>query len=206
MGHGSQAIITSRAPVAEFDASLANLESNLGVWISSALRAPDIAAGLSLLCQKLRRAILRRQISLPDRFRAVQSDHYARRLVYEDPNTGVSALAMVWAPGQSTPLHDHSGLWVVEAVLAGEIESVPFELIGEQNGKYFFDARSPERLAAGSTSYMIPPFEHHISRNASQQVAITLNIYGGDMPACNVFLPTGYGPYLRQRRTLSYSD
>jgi predicted metal-dependent enzyme (double-stranded beta helix superfamily) len=145
-------------------------------------------------------------ISLPDRFRAVQPDRYARRLLYDDPGTGVSVLAMVWAPGQSTALHDHSGRWGVEAVLAGEIETVPFELIGKQNAKYFFEARPAERLPAGSTSYLIPPFEHHITRNVSQQVAITLNIYGGEIPACNIFLPTGYGPYVRQRRALSYSD
>jgi 3-mercaptopropionate dioxygenase len=206
MGHGSQAFISSRASVVEFDAPIANLESNLRVWIGSALREPDMTAGLSLLCQKLEWAISRGHISLPDRLRAVQPDHYARRLVYDDPATGVSVLAMVWAPGQSTPLHDHSGLWVVEAVLAGEIESVPFELIGEQNGNHFFDARTAERLPAGSTSYLIPPFEHHVTRNVSQQVAITLNIYGAQMPACNVFLPTGSGAYIRQRRALSYSD
>src|SRR5579862_1032294 len=148
---GSQTFITSRVPAAEFEVSLANLESNLGVWIGNALREPELTAGLSLLCQKLERAILLGHISLPDRLSAVKMDHYARRLVYDDPSTGVSVLAMVWAPGQSTPLHDHSGLWVVEAVLAGEIESVPFELVREQNGSYFFDARPAERLPAGST-------------------------------------------------------
>ena len=120
--------------------------------------------------------------------------------------TGVSVLAMVWAPGQSTPLHDHSGLWGVEAVLAGEIESVPFELIGQQDGQYSFRALPVERVPAGSTSYLTPPFEYHITRNMSQQVAITLNIYGGEMPACNIFLPSGSGTYIRQRRALTYSD
>jgi predicted metal-dependent enzyme (double-stranded beta helix superfamily) len=113
---------------------------------------------------------------------------------------------MVWAPGQATPLHDHSGLWGVEAVLAGEIENVPFNLIAQQNGLYHFQARPVERAAAGSTGYLLPPFEHHITRNVSQAVAITLNIYGGHMPACNIFLPIGPGSYVRQRRELSYSD
>jgi predicted metal-dependent enzyme (double-stranded beta helix superfamily) len=151
-------------------------------------------------------AILLGLISLPDRFRAVQPDRCARRLIYEDPSSGVSVLAMVWAPGQSTPLHDHSGLWGVEAVLAGEIETVPFELIGQQSGHYHFQARPAERVAVGSTSYVMPPFEHHVTRNVSQRVAITLNIYGGEMPACNIFLPTGSGAYIRQRRALSYTD
>jgi 3-mercaptopropionate dioxygenase len=206
MAHGSQAFTTPPAVVGQFNTSFGNLESNLRLWIGDALRAPDIATGLSRLCLKLELAIARNLISLPDRLRVVQLDHYARRLVYDDPATGVSVLAMVWAPGHSTPLHDHSGLWGVEAVLAGEIETVPFELAGQQNDKYFFDARPAERLRAGATGYLIPPFEHHITRNVSRQVAITLNIYGGAMPACNIFLPTGDGSYIRQSRALSYSE
>ena len=205
--HESQAGFgTAQVNVAQFDPSLADLESKLGDWISKALAAPDLLVGLSRLRQKLEWAVLHGRISLPDRFRVVQPDRYARRLVYEDPSAGVSVLAMVWAPGQCTPLHDHSGLWGVEAVLAGEIETVPFELTGEQNGQYFFHAGPPERVPVGSTSYVIPPFEHHVTRNVSQQVAITLNIYGGVMPACNIFLPTGPGAYIRQRRLLTYSD
>jgi predicted metal-dependent enzyme (double-stranded beta helix superfamily) len=206
MADGSQAFTTPQAVVGRFHASLGNLEPNLRMWIGDALRAPNITTGLSRLCLKLELGIARNLISLPDRLRAVQLDRYARRLVYDDPATGVSVLAMVWAPGHSTPLHDHSGLWGVEAVLEGEIETVPFELAGQQNGKYFFDAQPAERLRAGSTSYLMPPFEDHVTRNVSRQVAITLNIYGGAMPACNVFMPTGDGSYVRQRRVLSYSE
>jgi hypothetical protein len=177
-----------QAFVGQFNASFGNLESNLRLWIGDALRAPNVATGW--LCLKLELAIARNLISLPDRLRAVQLDHYARRLVYDDPATGVSVLAM----------------WGLEAVLTGEIETVPFELAGQQNGKYFFDARPAERLRAGSTSYLMPPFEHHITRNVSRQVAITLNIYGGPMPACNVFMPTGDGSYIPQHRALSYSE
>jgi 3-mercaptopropionate dioxygenase len=203
--HQSEAVTKSRAFVMDFDMSLANLKSNLELWIGKALAAPDPLTGLSLLCRELEVAISRGGIALPDRLCAVLRDHYARRLVYEDPTTGISVLAMVWAPGQSTPLHDHSGQWVVEAVLAGEIETVPFELIGHKGGEYHFHSRPTERVPMGSTSYLLPPFEHHVTRNVSRQVAITLNIYGGELPACNIFLPTGFGTYIRQRRTLSYS-
>jgi 3-mercaptopropionate dioxygenase len=206
MEQGTQAFITPHPVVAEFDPSLANLKSKLNGWIGGALRTPDIAAGLRTLCEQLEAATLLGLLSLPNRFRAAQPDHYARRLVYADPATGVSVIAMVWAPGQSTPLHDHSGLWGVEAVLSGEIESVPFDLIGQQNEQYTFRAGPVERVPKGSTSYLIPPFEHHMTRNVSNEVAISLNIYGGEMQACNIFLPTGSGTYSRQRRVLSYSD
>ncbi len=206
MEQGSQAFVTVPAAVPEFEPAFADLQANLSAWIGAALQAPYLTAGLTRLCQELERAVARGLISLPDRFRAVQPSGYARRLVFDDPATGACVLAMVWAPGQSTPLHDHAGLWGVEAVLAGEIESVPFNLFARQNGQYYFHPRPAERVAAGSTSCVVPPCEHHITRNVSQEVAITLNIYGGGMPACNIFLPTGPGSYVRQRRALSYSN
>jgi|HubBroStandDraft_6_1064221.scaffolds.fasta_scaffold604476_1 predicted metal-dependent enzyme (double-stranded beta helix superfamily) len=202
----SEAGIDKVLNIAGFDASLANLESSLGGWISRALAAPDLMTGLSLLRQNLEKAIFEGRISLPDRFRAFRPDHYARRLIFADHRSGVSVLAMVWAPGQGTPLHDHSGLWGVEAVLAGEIETVPFELTHEHNGQYFFEPGEAERVTVGSTGYLMPPFEHHITRNVSSQVAITLNIYAEEMSACNIFLPTGSGSYTRERRLLSYND
>lgn len=202
----SKAGIDTVLNIAGFDPSWANLESNLAAWISRALAAPDLVTGLSLLRENLEQAILEGRISLPDRFRAFRADHYARRLIFADPRSGVSVLAMVWAPGQGTPLHDHSGLWGVEAVLAGEIETVPFELTHEQDGQYFFDCGAAERVTVGSTSYLMPPLEHHVTRNVSSQVAITLNIYAEEMSACNIFLPTGSGSYRRERRLLSYND
>jgi predicted metal-dependent enzyme (double-stranded beta helix superfamily) len=210
VNHASEALIKARTLITDFDVPLANLKSILEVCIGNAFAAPDLTTRLGLLCRELELAISRGRISLPDRFRTARSDRYARRLVCEDPATGVSVLAMVWGPGQSTPLHDHSGLWGVEAVLAGEIESLPFELIGQQlgqqRGEYYFHPRPAERLPAGSTTYLMPPFEHHITRNVSQRPAVTLNIYGGEMAACNVFLPTGSGTYTRQSRVLSYTD
>jgi 3-mercaptopropionate dioxygenase len=201
----SQGHIASRPVVAEIDPELASFKSELSAWIGDAIRAPYLSMGLQQLCQRLEWAIARGLIALPERFCAMRQEGYARRLVYEDPSSGVCVLAMVWAPGQATPLHDHSGLWGIEAVLTGEIENVPFNLIAQQNGQYYFHQRPVERVAAGSSSYLMPPFEHHITRNVSQEVAISLNIYGGEMPACNIFLPTGPGTYMRQRRALSFA-
>jgi 3-mercaptopropionate dioxygenase len=204
MERETQAIITAQPVSGDFDPALLELKSNLRAWIGTALRDPSRKRGLRGLCQELERATSRGSITLPERFCEIRPDRYARRLVYEDPSSRVMVMAMVWAPGQGTPLHDHAGLWGVEAVLCGAVESVPFDLFGEQNGEYYFHAQPTERLAAGSAGYLLPPFEHHVTRNASQEVAITLNIYGGPMPACNIFLPTGFGAYARQRRALSF--
>jgi predicted metal-dependent enzyme (double-stranded beta helix superfamily) len=52
-----------------------------------------------------------------------QSDpnHYARNLVYDDQNSGLSLYTLVWEPGQWTPVHDH-GTWGVVGIIDGQLE------------------------------------------------------------------------------------
>lgn len=46
---------------------------------------------------------------------------YARNLVYEAEDGRLSIFALVWRPGQWTPVHDH-GTWGVVGVLEGALE------------------------------------------------------------------------------------
>ena len=47
--------------------------------------------------------------------------HYARRELYRSPGHGYCVIAMTWGPGQGTPIHDHAGMWCVEAVWQGAL-------------------------------------------------------------------------------------
>jgi hypothetical protein len=47
--------------------------------------------------------------------------HYARNLVYAAPDASLSLYALVWSPGQWTPVHDHC-CWGVVGVLEGVLE------------------------------------------------------------------------------------
>ena len=47
--------------------------------------------------------------------------HYTRNLIAEDPAGAMSLYALVWLPGQWTPVHDH-GTWGVVGVVEGVIE------------------------------------------------------------------------------------
>ena len=51
---------------------------------------------------------------------------YARRLLHLDPSGRYSVVLMVWAEGQGSPLHDHSGRWCVECVYRGSISEQSF--------------------------------------------------------------------------------
>jgi predicted metal-dependent enzyme (double-stranded beta helix superfamily) len=47
-----------------------------------------------------------------------EADHYARHLIYDAPDRSLSLYAVVWLPGQWTPVHDH-GSWGVVGVVEG---------------------------------------------------------------------------------------
>lgn len=130
--------------------------------------------------------------------------HYARRELYKDPDGGYTVMAMTWGPGQGTPIHDHSGMWCVEAVWHGQIEVVQFELMEEQNDRARLEPRTTMRAGVGSAGSLIPPHEYHTIRNPdAQEVAVTVHIYSGEMNRCAVFAPESDNWYRRQERELS---
>ncbi len=73
------------------------------------------------------------RIELPEALCRPCSDSYARRLIYRSDEPQFTVLAMVWAPDQGTPVHDHAGMWCVEGVVEGRIEVVQYDLV-ERDG------------------------------------------------------------------------
>ena len=111
---------------------------------------------------------------------------------------------MTWAPGQQTPLHDHSGCWCVEVVTEGEMEVIQYRLLHEDaNGRCSFERRDSVAATRHSSGGLLPPFEHHIFRNSGPRTAHTLHIYGGIMESCAIFEPAGNGTWQRKRKELS---
>ncbi len=145
---------------------------------------------------------------LPERFRAARPDHYCRRLLHRDPDLGFTAVVMTWGPGQQTALHDHAGIWCVEAVVEGEMEVTRYELAEQAEGLCRFVERGHVRAGVGSAGALIPPFEYHVLANAHpDRMALTLHVYGGEMDRCSVFEPAGPGHdgcFRRSERALSY--
>ena len=141
------------------------------------------------------------------KFPRVCAEHYARRLVHADPLGRFMVIAMTWGPGQYTALHDHAGLWCVEAVAAGEMEIIRYELRDEDaSGKCRFARRESVAARKGSSGGLIPPFEHHVFGNKGRQPAHTLHVYGGEMDHCFIFETAGDGKWQRVRRELKFDE
>jgi predicted metal-dependent enzyme (double-stranded beta helix superfamily) len=111
---------------------------------------------------------------LAEEHRLSKPDTYTRHLLHADPNGLFSILALVWGPGQGSPVHGHH-TWCAVGVYAGELietfyraepglpEPVLVRELHRRPGDHCFDAGGPGI---------------HRIRNEGPDVAISIHVYG----------------------------
>jgi predicted metal-dependent enzyme (double-stranded beta helix superfamily) len=102
---------------------------------------------------------------------------YLSHLLHTEPDGSFSIVAMVWLPGQVTPVHDHV-TWCVFGVLQGAEHEELFALA--DNGGRLVRVGSAENQT-GQVSGFAPPGDIHRVRNIGRGVTISLHIYGADI-------------------------
>jgi predicted metal-dependent enzyme (double-stranded beta helix superfamily) len=156
---------------------------------------------------ELSESILADSLRLPERFRRPRPECYARRLLHRDPDLRYTAVVMTWGPGQGTPLHDHAGIWCVEAVVEGAMEVTQFDLLEDRGERCRFDLQTRVHAEVGASGCLIPPFEYHVLQNAySDRTSMTLHVYGGEISRCSTFAAVDDGWYERREQQLGYDD
>jgi 3-mercaptopropionate dioxygenase len=151
------------------------------------------------LCQLIRG----QEVKLPECVFETAEGRYARRELYCSEEHGYCVVAMTWGPGQGTPIHDHDGMWCVEGVWSGALEVVQYERLANEEGHWRFQPVGSIQAGPGSAGSLIPPHEYHTIRNPTDDVAVSLHIYSGQMTRCAVFKPVDADQhYERQERKL----
>jgi predicted metal-dependent enzyme (double-stranded beta helix superfamily) len=171
---------------------------------SMAARTPEgiTAAVKDGLCGLIRDGA----VELPAAVQVPGRDSYARRLLYRSDEHGYVVVAMAWGPGQGTPLHDHAGIWCVEAVCKGEMQVVQYELVEQEGERFRFVPQGSIQSGPGAGGALIPPFEYHTLANAVPgATSITLHVYGHDLERCAIFEADGEGWYRRRFKDLAYT-
>jgi predicted metal-dependent enzyme (double-stranded beta helix superfamily) len=185
-----------------------SLEQSLAQLVPSlqeALCSSHLAARTQRVKRALEHLVREHLINLPERFYVQGEKSYARRLLYQCPESGTTAIVMCWGPGQQTCLHDHAGMWCVECVIDGEIEVVQYDVVDEEGDLLRFEEQATVRAGVGEAGALMPPFEYHVLRNPSaDRVCLTLHVYAGEMTECTTFLPVRDGWYRRNVLGLSY--
>jgi 3-mercaptopropionate dioxygenase len=100
---------------------------------------------------------------------------YRAHLLHVAPDGAFSLLAMVWLPGQSTPIHDHLS-WCVVGVHTGEEFETRYEL---RDGRLAVTGTSV--AGPGTVTGLLPPGDIHRVTNSGDDLAISLHVYGVDI-------------------------
>jgi 3-mercaptopropionate dioxygenase len=126
-------------------------------------------------------AQLSRHLPAPDMLsyaeREGDPDDYQCHVLHVEPDGSFSVTAMVWRPGQITPIHDHV-TWCVFGVLQG-IEYEELFTLSADGTHLAAVGRNANR--PGEVSGFAPPGDIHRVRNVGDGVAISLHVYGADL-------------------------
>ncbi len=101
---------------------------------------------------------------------------YCCHLLHAESDGSFSVVALVWRPGQATPIHDHV-TWCVAGVIQGAEHEERYAL--REDGWLEEIGRSVN--AVGDVVGLAPPGDIHRVRNDCTQTAISLHIYGTDV-------------------------
>ncbi|HEU5297148.1 MAG TPA: cysteine dioxygenase [Burkholderiaceae bacterium] len=118
-------------------------------------------------------------------------DHYARHLVHAAADDGLSLYALVWSPGQWTPVHDH-GTWGVVGVVEGVLEERSYVRLSPQQGAdegIHLVRGGVVLLGRGAVTSFVPTPDHiHVTGVSPQRPrAVSLHLYGRTMNSFNTY-------------------
>jgi 3-mercaptopropionate dioxygenase len=109
--------------------------------------------------------------------RAGDPERYRSHILHTEPDGSFSIVALVWRPGQLTPIHDHV-TWCVFGVIQG-VEYEELFTLDEDRGCLVEAGTGASE--AGTVSGFAPPGDIHRVRNAGHDTAISIHIYGTDV-------------------------
>lgn len=128
--------------------------------------------------------------------RVPAEDCYQQHVVHVHPAGCWSLVALVWRPGQTTPIHDHR-CWCVVGVLEGEEDEERFHLVRREERPALVRT-TRTRQAAGSVCTLVPPQEniHRVSSAAPTGITVSLHVYGDDIARCGSSINQVFDPAL----------
>jgi predicted metal-dependent enzyme (double-stranded beta helix superfamily) len=101
---------------------------------------------------------------------------YRTHLLHAERDGSFSVVALVWRPGQATPIHDHV-TWCTYGVIQGAEHEHRFVL--REDG--WLEEAEESLNAVGDVAGLAPPGDIHLVRNGGDQTAISLHVYGTDV-------------------------
>jgi 3-mercaptopropionate dioxygenase len=103
-------------------------------------------------------------------------EKYCCHVLHAEPDSSFSVVALVWRPGQATPIHDHIA-WCVFGVIQGTEHETRYLM---RNDGWLEEAGTSVNVA-GQVASLTPPGDIHQVQNDGAENAISLHVYGTDV-------------------------
>jgi predicted metal-dependent enzyme (double-stranded beta helix superfamily) len=132
-------------------------------------------ATVDAVADVLRPALGDPQLLRPDQ-RVGDPAAYRQHLLHVADDGSFSLVALVWLPGQATPIHDHLAWCVV-----GVHEGVEHETRYTTRPDGLLVPAGSAVAYAGDVEGLLPPGDIHRVTNAGTDLAISLHVYGADL-------------------------
>lgn len=115
---------------------------------------------------------------LPDAYAQPSPERYRQYLLHCDRAEAFSVVSFVWAPGQATPVHDHT-VWGLVGMLRGAELSQAYGRTAEG----LAPLRPAVRLEPGQVEAVSPRIGdiHQVSNAFDDRVSISIHVYGANI-------------------------
>jgi len=125
--------------------------------------------------------------------RQPSAESYKRHTIYRDPDGAFTIMALVWLPGHETPVHAHM-TWGAVGIYSGDLQVTNYEIYGTRGGSMHLRETEQINASAGATCCVTGGIDDiHKIKNVSSKPAISVHIYGMDVPpesqALNILFP-----------------
>ena len=108
------------------------------------------------------------------------TDRYRQHLLHVVPSRRLSVVALVWRPGQRTPIHDHVS-WCVVGVYRGVERETRYRLV-EHGGAERLEYLDTIEAHPGHVEALVPPAENiHVVEAGGRGLTISIHVYGADI-------------------------
>jgi predicted metal-dependent enzyme (double-stranded beta helix superfamily) len=105
---------------------------------------------------------------------------YRQHLLHVSRDRRLSVVALVWRPGQRTPIHDHVS-WCVVGVYRGVERETRYRL-EQRRGTEYIEAVDTIEAHPGHVEALVPPAENiHVVEAGGRGLTISIHVYGADI-------------------------
>jgi predicted metal-dependent enzyme (double-stranded beta helix superfamily) len=112
--------------------------------------------------------------------RAPDPHRYRQHLLHVSPCRRLSLVALVWLPGQRTPIHDHVS-WCIVGVYEGRERETRYRAV-EAGGRRFLEETGTIDAHPGHVEVITPSVEDiHAVTAVGDGPTISLHVYGADI-------------------------